>query len=29
MPMPAVTVESLQAAYGDSLLVTCALRSGV
>jgi hypothetical protein len=29
MAMPAVTVEALPAAYGDSLLVTCALRSGV
>jgi beta-lactamase superfamily II metal-dependent hydrolase len=29
MALPAVTVEALPAAYGDSLLVTCALRSGV
>jgi hypothetical protein len=29
MATPAVTVEALPAAYGDSLLVTCALGSGV
>ena len=29
MKQPAVTVEALPAGYGDSLLLTCKLRSGV
>jgi hypothetical protein len=29
MPQPAVVVEALPAAYGDSLLVTCSLKGSV